>query len=156
MLLDTAQVAYSACTVHFFCLRVHARQRKRERKRVYVLFPEKRFYPTHTINQLQAKQPLSNKDVLLPPPCWHTHTRNFRCRHTLSHTPLGFSYSRVFCLSPSVPGGLNEMRQKRKAVREKGVFLLVEDRLFCLFLVQMDPAAAPVATCPESHSDRAV
>lgn len=94
-----------------------------------MLFPEKHFYPTHTINQLQTKQPLSNKDVLLPPSCWHTHTRTLQTnlRHTLSHTPLGFSYSRVFCLSPSVPGGLksNEAEEEGSERRER-VFLLME------------------------------
>ncbi len=57
------------------CLCEHARRRQNARKRVYVLFQEKHFYPTCTINQLQTKQPLSNKDVLLPPLYGHRHTR---------------------------------------------------------------------------------
>lgn len=127
--LCTVQGVYSACTVHLTVCKETEREKERERegKRVYVLFSEKLFYPTHAINQLQTKQPLSNRDVLLPPSCWCTntlnaHPLNVRRRHTLSHTPLRFSYSRVFLLSPSVPGGLNQMRQERKAMREKESF----------------------------------
>lgn len=115
MQLYPVQAAYSVCTTHSVLCTCKT---ERQRERVYVLFPEKLFYPTHTINQSQTKQPLSNKDVLLPPPCWHTYT------HTqLQMLTHSFTYTiRVFCLSPSVPGGLNEMRQKRTAVREKESF----------------------------------
>lgn len=140
------------------CLCVHVRRRERNRKRLYVLFLEKRFYPTHTINQLQTSTFKQRCSYSHPLAGTHTqtNTHNFRCRHTLSHKPLGFSYSRVFCLSPSVPGGLSEMKQKRKGSERRRTLSVGGGPLFCFVPVQMDPSAAPVATCPERNSDRAV
>lgn len=103
---------------------------------MYVLFPEKLFYPTHTINQLQTKQPLSNKDVLLPPYCWcthtlNTHTLNFRRRHTdtLSRTPLRFLYSRGFFFVITICAWRAKSNEAEEEGNErKGVFLLMEGR----------------------------
>lgn len=64
-------------------------EREGEGEPMYVLFSEKNFYPTHTINQLQTKQPLSSKAVLLPyshpfAEAHSTHTRT----HTLNFFTL--------------------------------------------------------------------
>lgn len=80
--LHTIQVAYSACGELLFVCTCKM-EREEERERVYVLFPEKLLYPTRTINQLQAKQPLPNNDVLLYHPLAGTHT-HIHTKHTTS------------------------------------------------------------------------
>ena len=110
-------------------------------------FPEKRFL-SYTYNKSIANKTTTFKQRCLThtPLLAHTHKHDFRCRHTLLRTPLGFSYSRVFCLSPSVPGGPNEMRQKRKAVREK--------ESFCWWrtaLLSHPHADGPCCCCTSGH-----
>lgn len=94
---------HSACAVHLYSTS------PRERDRC--------MFCSYTCNK-------SNEGVLLP-------TLQYQDPHIPSHRQLQmpvqylvFSYSKVFCLPPSVPAGLHAMRQKRKT---KGVFLLVED-----------------------------
>lgn len=90
---------------------------------------------------------------------WHKHstTNNFRWQQPLLHTPLSFSYSST---QPFVWHQLfledwmqQDRRERARIKREIKEVCLLIGPLFCLILLQMDPAATVVVTTPQNNSN---
>lgn len=131
---------------------------------MYILVPEKHFYPTHITKSIPNKT-TTFKQRCRTPTAWHTHTHT-HLRQTNTQILQTPTHSFTCSIKILLQQGLlfvticawrtksNEAEEEGEKER-KEAFLLVEGH-FSVSSLQMDPAASPVAICPGSNIDGAV